>query len=508
MNINVTISAEAGAAVKAIAAKVAAEQSLANFQENYLGAFTDPPTQDAEGNALDGDELYTNLTTGKLNFYNGVAGEWVDLIDEVARAIDAATSDAEKQAQSTTQFTDSDGTTFDKGAKGYVSDTEALKNETAQIKTDTQQIKTDTLGILDNFDDLYLGAKASDPSTDNDGDPLQVGALYFNSSEGMKVFSSSGSWGGIVQSVKAPYLGRVGAGEEPYFSIRVKTDNTGTSNDDQVIIDATGDYDLEIRDIITGKLLDIQKGLSGNNTITAPSAGTFDFRIIPIGATPFNSIRFKGTGDEGKMKVIRSIGKDVVWDNLDFAFRNCDNMEPGSITGFGGAGLTSLRETFRSSTFNQPIGDWDVSSVTNMAGMFAFNRDFNQPIGDWDVSQVASMSNMFNNAISFNQDIGSWNVSNVTSMKGLFTFNGGAFDQDLSNWDFESVVDFRDFLNGSQFSTANYDSLLIAIESTNNEMGLEFLGGTSTFSLGTAAETARSNLINNQEWTITDGGGV
>lgn len=34
---------------------------------------------------------------------------------------------------------------------------------------------------FDSFDDRYLGAKASDPATDNDGDALLVGALYFNS---------------------------------------------------------------------------------------------------------------------------------------------------------------------------------------------------------------------------------------------------------------------------------------------------------------------------------------
>jgi len=33
---------------------------------------------------------------------------------------------------------------------------------------------------LDAFDDRYLGSKASPPTVDNDGDPLIVGALYFD----------------------------------------------------------------------------------------------------------------------------------------------------------------------------------------------------------------------------------------------------------------------------------------------------------------------------------------
>lgn len=48
---------------------------------------------------------------------------------------------------------------------------------------------------LDSFDDRYLGPKASNPSTDNDGAALIEGALYWNSSfKEMRVWNGS-SWG-------------------------------------------------------------------------------------------------------------------------------------------------------------------------------------------------------------------------------------------------------------------------------------------------------------------------
>ena len=48
------------------------------------------------------------------------------------------------------------------------------------------------LAALDSFDDRYLGAKSSDPTVDNDGDPLVAGALYFNTvSEVMKLYTGS-----------------------------------------------------------------------------------------------------------------------------------------------------------------------------------------------------------------------------------------------------------------------------------------------------------------------------
>jgi hypothetical protein len=47
--------------------------------------------------------------------------------------------------------------------------------------------------LLDNFDDRYLGAKTGDPSVDNDGNALLIGALYFNTTDGvMKVYTASG----------------------------------------------------------------------------------------------------------------------------------------------------------------------------------------------------------------------------------------------------------------------------------------------------------------------------
>jgi hypothetical protein len=47
-------------------------------------------------------------------------------------------------------------------------------------------------GIYDSFDDRYLGAKASDPALDNDGNALLTGALYFNTtSSEMRVWSGS-----------------------------------------------------------------------------------------------------------------------------------------------------------------------------------------------------------------------------------------------------------------------------------------------------------------------------
>jgi hypothetical protein len=53
---------------------------------------------------------------------------------------------------------------------------------------------TSAAASYDQFDDRYLGSKTSDPTLDNDGNALLVGALYFNSVvNAMKVYNGS-SW--------------------------------------------------------------------------------------------------------------------------------------------------------------------------------------------------------------------------------------------------------------------------------------------------------------------------
>lgn len=65
----------------------------------------------------------------------------------------------------------------------------------ASAQTAAETARDATLAAFDSFDDRYLGAKASDPTTDNDGNPLQPGALYYRTavgSEGMRVYTGLG----------------------------------------------------------------------------------------------------------------------------------------------------------------------------------------------------------------------------------------------------------------------------------------------------------------------------
>ena len=68
---------------------------------------------------------------------------------------------------------------------------------------------TNAAASYDSFDDRYLGAKASDPSVDNDGDALIAGATYFNTtSDSMKVYSGS-AWSDVAPVATSVTLSQV-----------------------------------------------------------------------------------------------------------------------------------------------------------------------------------------------------------------------------------------------------------------------------------------------------------
>lgn len=59
---------------------------------------------------------------------------------------------------------------------------------------------------MDNFDDRYLGQKATDPALDNDGDALVAGALYFNTTDDiMRVYEGS-AWVAAYASLAGTLL--------------------------------------------------------------------------------------------------------------------------------------------------------------------------------------------------------------------------------------------------------------------------------------------------------------
>jgi len=85
-------------------------------------------------------------------------------------------------------------------AKYYSGLASTSASNAATSETNASNAQTAAEAALDAFDDTYLGATASAPTVDNDGDPLAVGMLYTNSSSGNLFYYNGSAWVAVISS--------------------------------------------------------------------------------------------------------------------------------------------------------------------------------------------------------------------------------------------------------------------------------------------------------------------
>jgi surface protein len=146
-------------------------------------------------------------------------------------------------------------------------------------------------------------------------------------------------------------------------------------------------------------------------------------------------------------------------DSLFYGATIFNNGNSPSISGWTMSGITSLRNLFSFTQFNQNINSWNTSNVTNMDSTFWFSSSFNQPLSGWNTNKVTTMYQTFSNASLFNQPIGSWNVSGVTLMNSMFA-GATNFNQNLGNWNVSKVTNFTSmFSNAIVFNNGGSPSI-------------------------------------------------
>lgn len=157
-------SASAGSASAAAGSASAAATSASNASTSASNAATSATGASTSATAASGS------ATAAANSATAAGTSATNANTSALAAASSATSSAGSATTATTQATNA--------AASAVS----ASNSAAAAAT-----------ALDNFDDRYLGQKASDPSVDNDGNALITGALYYNTTDSaMRVYTGTG----------------------------------------------------------------------------------------------------------------------------------------------------------------------------------------------------------------------------------------------------------------------------------------------------------------------------
>ena len=138
-----------------------------------------------------------HTSTGAQPLTSNANSAKYDLLVDASSATTSATNAASSATAAASSASSALSHKNDAETAKTASETAQTASETAKTAAETAQTAAETAKTaaetaLDTFDDRFLGAKSSDPSTDNDGNSLITGAQYFNTSNNvMMVYNGS-----------------------------------------------------------------------------------------------------------------------------------------------------------------------------------------------------------------------------------------------------------------------------------------------------------------------------
>ena len=144
-------------------------------------------------------DIIKSTTTAQLNnvyicVADAVVGDTLTDTDHFALLVDAVSA-ATSATTATTKA--SEAAASASTASGHKDTATTKASEAASSATAAASSATSAAASYDSFDDRYLGAKSSAPSTDNDGASLLTGALYFNSSDNTMYNYTGSAWASL-----------------------------------------------------------------------------------------------------------------------------------------------------------------------------------------------------------------------------------------------------------------------------------------------------------------------
>jgi hypothetical protein len=225
-------ASEVAAAASAAAAQLSADDAAADLvltnaetaETNAETAETNAETAEtnaaaSEANAATSESnaatSESNAATSESNASTSASTATTQAGIATTQAGNASTSASNASTSETNAATsESNAATSESNAATSASNAATSESNAATSESNAAASAAAAATAADNFDDVYLGSKATDPTLDNDGDALTEGDLYYNSVGTVLKYYTGSAWvsitsGGITDLVQdtTPQLG-------------------------------------------------------------------------------------------------------------------------------------------------------------------------------------------------------------------------------------------------------------------------------------------------------------
>jgi len=150
-------------------------------------------------NASTSETNAASSATAAASSATSAAGSATTATTQASNASTSATNAATSETNAATSATNAATSATNAGTSETNAATSATNAATSATNAETAKTAAETAqaaaeAAADNFDDTYLGAKASDPTVDNDGDALTAGDLYFNTTNDVLRVYTGSAW--------------------------------------------------------------------------------------------------------------------------------------------------------------------------------------------------------------------------------------------------------------------------------------------------------------------------
>ena len=441
---------------------------------------------------------------------NTDSAKW-DLLVDAASATTSANASAASAAaalvsENNSATSESNASASEASALSHKNDAETAKTaaELAETNAETAQTAAEAAqsaaeATFDLFDDTYLGAKASNPTLDNDGDALQDGALYFDTTNDvMKVYNlANTTWYQLTPTV---------SNQTNINTLSAISGDVTQAASDSADIQTVASDSADIR-----ALADIEDGTTATNAVSNAGNNATSIAIVAGQISPTNNISSVAAiaaditsvaNIDSDVTAVANDATDIGTVATDLAGSNNIGTVAGlntEIAALGASGTVASINTVAS----------NISDVNNFADTYSIGASApsSPTLGDlWfdsanNVMKVYGSGGFVTAASAVN---GTANRFKYTATASQTTFTGADDNTNVLAYDAGFIDLFLNgirLVNGTDFTATNGTSIVLTVGAALNDI-LEIVAyGTfelANFSISAANDVSLTGITDGQ----------